>query len=122
MPTATAFSAASSSRLGASSGLVPTTAGQAFFTSTRTGTGAIDHQEFKQGLEEIFTTLDKNKDGVIDRSELLFEQGLPEMRKPNQGGNNGGMRTHGRGGRRGGGQGGQQGGQGQDSGQSQDGQ
>jgi hypothetical protein len=42
--------------------------------------GAIGKQEFKAGLEAIFTTFDKNKDGVIDRAELLVEKRPPEMR------------------------------------------
>jgi hypothetical protein len=41
---------------------------------------SISKVEFRTGLETIFTNFDKNKDGVIERSELLEERRVPDMR------------------------------------------
>lgn len=42
--------------------------------------GAVSKPEFKAGLDAVFTTFDKNTDGVIDRAELLVEKRRPDMR------------------------------------------
>ena len=48
--------------------------------------GAIGKAEFKAGLDAIFTTFDKNKDGIIDRAELLVEKRRPDLRFGPRGG------------------------------------
>jgi hypothetical protein len=41
----------------------------------------ISKGEFRTGLLSIFTTFDKNKDGVIERSELLEERRMLDMHR-----------------------------------------
>lgn len=48
--------------------------------------GAVGKAEFKAGLDAIFTTFDKNQDGIIDRGELLVEKRRPDMRFGPRGG------------------------------------